>query len=110
MGIGSKYQSSKLKNVFAPPTPPPLPPKPNFLVYAKPATKPSTVPSVTNEEIAKYWRQKRMDEEDHLLAAIKAAARIRAHNLSVSSKTLNFKIYHKTDVLKIILMNCHFIL
>lgn len=82
MGIGSKYQSSKLKNVFAPPTPPPLPPKPNFLVYAKPATKPSTVPSVTNEEIAKYWRQKRMDEEDHLLAAIKAAARIRAHNLS----------------------------
>lgn len=38
--------------------------------------------SVTNQEIAKFWRQKRMEEEDHLLAALKAAARIRAQKLT----------------------------
>ncbi|XP_057779908.1 uncharacterized protein LOC130998508 [Salvia miltiorrhiza] len=38
--------------------------------------------SVTNEEIARYWKQRHMLEEDHLFAAIKAAARIRARNLS----------------------------
>ncbi|KAL0439028.1 UNVERIFIED_CONTAM: hypothetical protein Slati_2385800 [Sesamum latifolium] len=39
-------------------------------------------PSVTQQQIADYWRQRRMIEEDHLSAAIKAAARIRAQNLS----------------------------
>ncbi|KAJ4714120.1 Big [Melia azedarach] len=37
--------------------------------------------SITKQEIANFWRQKRIDEEEHLLAAIKAAARIRACSL-----------------------------
>ncbi|KAL1534199.1 hypothetical protein AAHA92_30409 [Salvia divinorum] len=37
---------------------------------------------VTNEEIARYWNQRRRLEEDHLFAAVKAAARLRARNLS----------------------------
>ncbi|ONK72667.1 uncharacterized protein A4U43_C04F21830 [Asparagus officinalis] len=40
------------------------------------------VRSVTREEIERYWRVKRMEEEEHLLAALKAAARIRARALS----------------------------
>ncbi|KAJ6919229.1 hypothetical protein NC651_013248 [Populus alba x Populus x berolinensis] len=36
----------------------------------------------TKREIAEFWRQKLVDEQDHLLYAIKAAARLRAHNLS----------------------------
>jgi hypothetical protein len=40
---------------------------------------------VTKQEIAKFWRKKLTEEEDHFLAAIKAAARIRARNLSVRS-------------------------
>ncbi|XP_020554268.1 uncharacterized protein LOC105155578 isoform X2 [Sesamum indicum] len=39
-------------------------------------------PSVTKQQIADYWRQRRMIEEDHFSAAIKAAARIRAQKLS----------------------------
>ncbi|GMN59172.1 hypothetical protein TIFTF001_028266 [Ficus carica] len=62
----------------APPPPPPPPPPPLPWFWARKA-----VPeSVTKQEIAKFWRQKRIEEEDHLLAAIKAAARIRARNLS----------------------------
>ncbi|BBH08066.1 hypothetical protein Prudu_020157 [Prunus dulcis] len=38
--------------------------------------------SVTKREIARFWFQKRIEEEEHLLAAIKAAARIRALKLS----------------------------
>ncbi|KAM7260919.1 hypothetical protein ACFE04_026394 [Oxalis oulophora] len=56
--------------------PPPPPPLPRFWAR-KPVTE-----SVTNREIAKFWRQKHIEEEDHLLAAIKAAARIRARNLT----------------------------
>lgn len=41
-----------------------------------------TTPSLTKQEIAKYWKQKRKTEEEHFLDAIKAAARIRARNLS----------------------------
>lgn len=60
----------------APPLPPPPPPLPWF--WARKA-----VPeSLTKQEIAKFWRQKRIKEEEHLFAAIKAAARIRARNLS----------------------------
>ncbi|XP_043709515.1 uncharacterized protein LOC122658567 [Telopea speciosissima] len=68
-----------------PPPPPPLPPPPLPRSWAtiKPfAKRSSSVQSVTKQEIAKYWRQKRMEEEDHLLSAIKAAARIRARNLT----------------------------
>ncbi|CAI9763045.1 unnamed protein product [Fraxinus pennsylvanica] len=39
-------------------------------------------PSVTKQEIANYWKQRRMVEEDHLSAALKAAARKRAQNFS----------------------------
>ncbi|XP_075496652.1 uncharacterized protein LOC142533687 [Primulina tabacum] len=38
--------------------------------------------SVTNREIANFWNQRRLVEEDHLYAALKAAARIRTRNLT----------------------------
>uniref|UniRef100_A0A3Q7FTX2 Uncharacterized protein n=1 Tax=Solanum lycopersicum TaxID=4081 RepID=A0A3Q7FTX2_SOLLC len=60
------------------PAPPPPPPTSRFLLSRK-----VTTPSHTKQEIAKYWKQKRKTEEDHFLDAIKAAARIRARNLSV---------------------------
>ncbi|CAK7355673.1 unnamed protein product [Dovyalis caffra] len=44
--------------------------------------------SVTKQEIAKFWRQKLIEEEDHLLDAIKAAARLRARNLSEDDNKL----------------------
>uniref|UniRef100_A0A6N2M1C9 Uncharacterized protein n=1 Tax=Salix viminalis TaxID=40686 RepID=A0A6N2M1C9_SALVM len=56
--------------------PPPPPPLPSLWVRKKVAE------SVTKQEIAKFWRKKLVEEEDHFLAAIKAAARIRARNLS----------------------------
>ncbi|KAF8012705.1 hypothetical protein BT93_I0766 [Corymbia citriodora subsp. variegata] len=64
------------KEAAAPPPPPP-PPLPNFRDGRRVAET-----SVTNREIARFWRRKRMEEEDHLLAAIKAAARVRARKLS----------------------------
>lgn len=73
------------------PPPPPLP-----RIWAKK----TVTESVTKREISEFWRQKRVDEEDHLLAAIKAAARIRARNLSVSFEDKSrkfcqvFKIIH----------------
>lgn len=70
---------AKLKGAAPPPPPPPLS-LPNFWAKTKPAA--STV-SLTNQEIARFWRQKRIDEEDHLLCAIKAAARIRVRKLTV---------------------------
>lgn len=62
----------------SPPPPPPAPPLPRLWVRKTVAV------SVTNQEIAKFWRQKHIEEEEHLLAAIKAAACVRAHNLSVN--------------------------
>ncbi|XP_012838770.1 PREDICTED: uncharacterized protein LOC105959256 [Erythranthe guttata] len=38
--------------------------------------------SVTNQEIARYWKQRRTVEDEHFYAAIKASARLRARNLS----------------------------
>ncbi|MCL7038319.1 hypothetical protein MKW94_007951 [Papaver nudicaule] len=61
-----------------PPPPPPLPPLPRYYYWRRPA---SSSWSATNEEIARFWRQKKIKEEDHFLAAIKAAARIRARNM-----------------------------
>ncbi|KAL5557522.1 hypothetical protein UlMin_039758 [Ulmus minor] len=69
-----KEVSAEMKLQVVPPPPPP--PLPSFLV------KKSVVESVTKREIAKFWKQKRFEEEDHLLAAIKAAARVRARNFS----------------------------
>jgi len=70
-------------------TPPPPPPLPKFL-------KPRAEESVTKREIAKFWRQKRIVEEDHLLAAIKAAARLRARNLT-EKEYLSFELSLKDD-------------
>ncbi|XP_042454193.1 uncharacterized protein LOC122038488 [Zingiber officinale] len=57
----------------------PLPPRPSA---PRPVTaKPAKVKSFTREEIDRYWRMRRMVEEDHLLFAEKAAARIRAKAL-----------------------------
>ena len=75
---------AKTKEVVpgARPQPPPPPhPLPKFRAISRPRAE----ESVTKREIAKFWRQKRIEEEDHLLAAIKAAARLRARNLSVRS-------------------------
>ncbi|GAA0149609.1 DNA metabolism protein [Lithospermum erythrorhizon] len=55
-----------------PPSPPPLPS----------LRKPVITDSVTRREIAKYWKLKRMVEEDHFSFAIKAAARLKARTLS----------------------------
>lgn len=77
MEVGTEGGSAKLKWA-APPPPPSPPPLPSF--WAK--TKPASTVSVTNQEIAKFWRQKRIEEEDHLLSAIKAAARVRAQKLT----------------------------
>lgn len=90
MEVEIKYESSRLKNATAPPKAPPLAPKPKFRAAARTINKPSSVVSLTNQENAKYWRKKCMDEEDHLLPAIKAAARIHAQNLSVSWNISNF--------------------
>lgn len=70
--------------VLRPSAPPPPLLLPRFWV------KKTVVVSVTNLEIASFWRQKRIEEEDHLFAAIKAAARIRARNLSVRSLDMHF--------------------
>ncbi|XP_028774539.1 uncharacterized protein LOC114743314 [Neltuma alba] len=72
---------SKTKEVVVVPRPPPPPPPPlpKFPVFSR---RPRAEESVTKREIAKFWRQKRIEEEDHLLAAIKAAAKLRARNLT----------------------------
>ncbi|XP_068646661.1 uncharacterized protein [Aristolochia californica] len=59
-----------------PPPPPPLPPLPMW------TRRPVVCKSVTREEIERFWRKKKLDEEDHFLAALKAAARVRARNFS----------------------------
>lgn len=77
-GFESKTEVVVLPRASAPPPPPP--PLPKFTRSPR-----SVEESVTKREIAKFWRQKRIEEEDHLLAAIKAAARLRARNLTVSN-------------------------
>uniref|UniRef100_A0A1J3E2V0 Uncharacterized protein n=1 Tax=Noccaea caerulescens TaxID=107243 RepID=A0A1J3E2V0_NOCCA len=59
-----------------PPPPPPLPPSPGY------GSRKIDGDSITNKQIKKFWRQKQVIEEEHLFAAIKAAARVRARNLS----------------------------
>lgn len=77
-GIGAFESKREMVPRTAPPPPPP-PPLPKFRFSSRPRAE----ESVTNKEIAKFWRQKKIVEEDHLLAAIKAAARLRARNLTV---------------------------
>lgn len=68
-----------MKQIVEAPASPPPPPPPLPRFWAKKAAP----ESVTKREIARFWFQKRIEEEEHLLAAIKAAARIRALKLSV---------------------------
>lgn len=74
-----KKTSKESTWMSAPPPPPPPPPVLRYYCWRTPA---SSTWSATNEEIARFWRQKKINEEDHFLAAIKAAARIRARNLN----------------------------
>ncbi|EOA33029.1 hypothetical protein CARUB_v10016361mg [Capsella rubella] len=72
-------ESEKLyckKSFMLPPPPPPLPPSPGY------GSRKIDGDSITNKQIKKFWRQKQIIEEDHLFSAIKAAARVRARNLS----------------------------
>ncbi|KAL6993386.1 hypothetical protein U1Q18_011502 [Sarracenia purpurea var. burkii] len=79
MEVETEIGNGKLNQAAPPPPPPPPPPPlPRFWIRTKREV------SVTNQEIAKFWRRKRMEEEDHHLAAIKAAARIRARNLTAN--------------------------
>lgn len=71
--------------------PPPPPPLPRF--WANKAV----TESVTKREIARFWYRKRIEEEEHLLAAIKAAARIRARKLSVRFY-LNHHVTHTIEL------------
>ncbi|XP_058090886.1 uncharacterized protein LOC131237223 [Magnolia sinica] len=66
------------KSKSLPPPPPPPPPLPK----AWAARQVTVSRSVTLEEIARFWKRKKMEEEDHLLEAQKTAARIRARNLT----------------------------
>ena len=82
--VGSEMNRAKSLPLLPLPLPPPPPPE-----MTKTAVRPRRagavlVKSVTRDEIDRYWRMKRMDEEEHLLAALKAAARIRARALTVS--------------------------
>ncbi|KAG6513788.1 hypothetical protein ZIOFF_024125 [Zingiber officinale] len=58
--------------------------KPSSSPPLPPTRNPTKVKSFTREEIDRYWRMQRMIEEDHLLFAQKAAARIRAKSLKAS--------------------------
>ncbi|XP_010467563.1 PREDICTED: uncharacterized protein LOC104747602 [Camelina sativa] len=72
-------ESEKLcfkKTCMPPPPPPPLPSSPGY------GSRQMDGDSITNKQIKKFWRQKQIIEEDHLFSAIKAAARVRARNLS----------------------------
>ncbi|XP_078448234.1 big1 [Wolffia australiana] len=57
-----------------------------------PPPRKTQVTSVTRAEIESFWRRKKMEEEDHLLAALKAAARIRARNL----KKEDYELFEKS--------------
>ncbi|KAL2459468.1 Uncharacterized protein Fot_54717 [Forsythia ovata] len=57
---------------------PPPPPLPRFV-----GARERMLTSPTKQEIANYWEKKCVVEEDHLLAALMTAARIRAKKLLV---------------------------
>ncbi|CAO2815658.1 unnamed protein product [Amaranthus hypochondriacus] len=68
MGLQKGELLVKLPN--CPPTvPPSAPPRSRWSSY-------------TRREIEKFWKKKRVEEEQHFLAAIKAAARLRASHFS----------------------------
>lgn len=80
--MGVKKAEVLVKSTKRPPTPAPAP--------APPPPPPPTRPrwsSYTRREIERFWRKRRLEEEEHFLAAIKASARLRATHLSVISLT-----------------------
>lgn len=87
-----KFVEMKQRTISRAATPPPPPPLPKFRIISKSRAE----ESVTKREIAKFWRQKRIVEEDHLLAAIKAAARLRARNLT-EQEYLRFELSLKNE-------------
>lgn len=89
---GAKIKQAVLSPQLTQP-PPPLPPLPRFWV-----SKSSVPESVTKKEIAKFWKQKRIVEEEHLLGAIKSAARLRARNLSVRTFEIQISIFGLTFI------------
>ncbi|KNA18074.1 hypothetical protein SOVF_074290 [Spinacia oleracea] len=75
--MGVKKAEVLVKSTKRPPTPAPAP--------APPPPPPPTRPrwsSYTRREIERFWRKRRLEEEEHFLAAIKASARLRATHLS----------------------------
>lgn len=79
------------KKASAPPPPPPP------LWAPSAATRPIKVRSSTRDEIDRYWRMRRMIEEDHLLFAQKAAARIRAKALKASPSRFLIALIYGTQ-------------
>lgn len=87
MKVETESASAKTKQEV----PPPPPPLPTGRIWVRK----TVTESITKQEIARFWMQKRVVEEDHLLAAIKAAARIRARNISVRPyAALSYVIKH----------------
>lgn len=88
-------EMSSAKKPCSPPSPPPPPPPPQPSTpwaTPRPRKAAATVKSVTRDEIDTFWRRKRMEEEDHLLAAQKAAARIRAKALKARTSLFLAKL------------------
>jgi len=77
MNMKKQIMDESVKSLMLPPPPPLLPPSQGY------GSRKIHGDSITNKQIKKFWRQKQIIEEDHLYSAIKAAARVRARNLSV---------------------------
>jgi hypothetical protein len=76
MNMKKQIMDESVKSLMLPPPPPLLPPSQGY------GSRKIDGDSITNKQIKKFWRQKQIIEEDHLYSAIKAAARVRARNLS----------------------------
>ncbi|CAK7355674.1 unnamed protein product [Dovyalis caffra] len=91
MKVETEDVYGKITQPIPPPPPPPPPPLPRFWV------RNNVTESVTKQEIAKFWRQKRMEEEDHFLAAIKAAARFRDELVEVAKPQFRVDTSHRSQ-------------
>jgi hypothetical protein len=80
----AKCNNSKLSKTSYQEPSTPLPQR-NKAMNKPGVKKPVEVTSVTREEIDIFWRRKKMVEEEHLMAAQKAAARLRAKALKVTT-------------------------
>uniref|UniRef100_A0A7N0U5N3 Uncharacterized protein n=1 Tax=Kalanchoe fedtschenkoi TaxID=63787 RepID=A0A7N0U5N3_KALFE len=77
MAVSDEKPGAEAKVGYKRMNPPLQPPLPKRVKGKK-----MTAKSITKLEIERYWKNKHMEEEDHLFAAIKAAARIKARNLT----------------------------